>query len=470
MKKMGGPDVSESNEWYQPGPVFPPPRTSHIFGKSGWVMMVLIIYCCKMAYDDSYDRSADCSSWEGGGSCETCSTYRGSRNAKQDLRAMCKKCRPGLVLLSGSEHNHSFTSPHGDSFHWDSHCAEPLEEERRVLIINHGQSTMNKGPGGLLYAGLTFGLVMGHDAPLSGLGLQQVQRFARVLKKANAEVYGSDLEPTVESRSKYDYSELSAARMELEKASLENVVITHEPRQRYTTEDESVQKLIDKENRLELEVLLGRKCEDTNFVSSPLTRAMDTLLIGTLERNMKCPTPFQISSNLQEITHGKDSSPNLQPGHMPAIVDEQRAQYDHEERRSALAYVEAAYRESNNSRHDSVKTAIYRAGVFSQLPEMQAELDATFSSSRKYSVWSGHSIWFREFLNNFADKMDNDCKAVASDKVLSYTAVVSVKLRTLKNSPKKYVASGCRFIHLGLYEDYTHSEKLDTKVNIASEL
>jgi len=383
-----------------------------------------------------------------------------------DLRANCHKCPAGWALIDGPpQENRTFTSVGGHRFVWNNHCAELLhEEERQVLMIRHGQSTWNLLMETWLKLPGIGGAWVYKDAPLSKLGLQQTQRLANILRKASAKVYPSDTEAEV------GHPELSTARSELGKVNLEEeVVISDKIANKTVTDEEMVQNLASDKNRLELDVLLGRKCEDTNFVSSPLARAMDTLLIGTMERFRRCPTRWQVSSNLQEIEHNKDCEPNLQPGRVPEFVEEQHGEYAKAGINGTARHVVAMYQKSDTARHGAVKSAYDRLRLFDQSSQMLAELDATFSSQRKFNVWAGHSIWFRVFFQYFADLSNTDCKALTTMKVAN-TAIVSVQLRRLKNSPRKYVAHGCKFIHLGSDKVYKiKGKKKKAEVKAAKE-
>jgi broad specificity phosphatase PhoE len=336
---------------------------------------------------------------------------------------------------------------------WNTHCAEILPDDgKQVLMIRHGQSTWNAILQEYHNLPVIFGLFMGKDAPLSKLGLYQAQRLARILRKAHAKVYPSDSDETEDAT-------LAAARADLEKVNLEEeATITHADTKKLVTDEEMVENLASEKNRLELDVLLGRKCEETNFVASPLARAMDTLLIGTMERNLRCSTPWKVSSYLAEIEHNLDCEPNLQPGDPPQLAETQNSEYAKAGINDTKKQIAALYSKADASGHTSIKSSINRLRLWDQSPEMILELDKTFSSPKKFSVWGGHSIWFRVFFQYFADQSDKSCQPLAKMKVAN-TAVVSVQLRRLKDSPRKYVAIGCKFIHLGSDKAYKLGKK-----------
>jgi hypothetical protein len=410
----------------------------------------------KSKYHELKYPSESCEKWEGVGSCTLCTASIGPTiplDALEtgyrwfDLRATCHQCPAGSALLLGPpKANQTFTSPWGDEFLWDSHCAEVLQETgKQVLMIRHGQSTWNKVMESWFNIPGILGMFIYQDPALSKLGLMQAQRLANILKKTEAKVYGSD--PDADGAGN---PILSSAMSELDKMNLEGEVeITNKLEgNKVLTDEEMVENLAKYENRAELDVLVGRKCSETNFVTSPLARAVDTLLIGTMGRFKSCSSPWQISSHLTEIEHNLDCEPKLKPGDAPIFGKEQHKEYTKAGIESTKEHVAVLYKKGDASRHGPTKNYIGRVRLWDQSPQMVAELDQTFSSPKRYSVWAGHSIWFRAFFQYFVDKGDEECSAL-TDMKMANTAIVSVQLRRLKDSPRKYVAIGCKFIHLG---------------------
>jgi hypothetical protein len=360
-----------------------------------------------------------------------------------DLRAKCQTCPEGFALLSGPpKAGLTFKSPKNITFLWDTHCAEILpDEKRKVYMIRHGQSTWNKFMSSYFNIPGIIGTLIYQDPALSKLGLMQAQRFANILRKTEAKVYGTDGEAD---------PVLASALSELDTMNLEEEVeiIDKDKGNKVLKDEDLVENLASDQNRMALDVLTGRRCDETNYITSPLARAVDTLLIGTMTRFKSCPTNWQISSHLTEIEHNLDCEPRLKPGHRPVFGKEQLKEFTKANINKTQEHVSALYRKSDASRHGPTKNSLGRLRLWDQSPMMMAELDQTFSSPKRYNVWAGHSIWFRVFFQYFADQSDAGCKALTDVKVAN-TAVVSVQMRRLKDSPRKYVAIGCRFIHLG---------------------
>jgi hypothetical protein len=394
-------------------------------------------------------RREDCKEWEDG-NCETCFTWTEWITRK----AKCLTCPDGWAVIDGPPvANKSFTSPDGEKFKWVGHCAEiDPDTEKRVIAIRHGLSTWNEKMEATMKAAGLFGLFIYKDAPLAASGLRQVQRLAHIIHKSNVAVYG-DEDPAEEVKNTEDYRLLKGARVELEKVSLENAINIKEHGQ-LVVDDLMVKNLTSDRNRLELDILVGRKCNETAFVASPLVRAIDTLLIGTMERNQRCTSPWEMSSNLQELEHNLDCEPKTQIGEKPIMASEQLAEYQKMNMGQTADMVSKMYKVANPERHTIIRGALQRTRLNDHTEEMIDELETTMSSPQKYRVWGGHSIWFRHFFRHFADQSNTECRRMGKMKMAN-TAMISFRLRRLKStaSPRKFVVDDCKFIHL-------HSDKI----------
>jgi len=226
------------------------------------------------------------------------------------------------------------------------------------------------------------------------------------------------------------------------------------------------------ENKEDLEVLLGKKCNETQFVTSQLVRAMDTLLISTLPSRFRCRSPYHISSNLQEIEFNKDCKARTDAGMRPVVAVEQKAGYGSNQMHSTAQYVQARYSESDTIRFVKNLNSSERSRYNNHTATMLAELHHIFASPNLYTVWGGHSIWFRFFFQIFGDRMDKTCRKLGSGTgKIANTAVVSANLYAVEDSYLSYVATDCKLVYLGYSDDYKPKlrDAISSKVPVADD-
>lgn len=398
----------------------------------------------------------DCVGWAYVGVCQKCL----AKNEETLTEATCYQCPAGYVLQRAPTDNAGMSEDNGKTIHMTTHCVKLIGEEKRLIMIRHGESIWNELMKSSHKAATAVGLWVGKDSPLSPLGLRQAQRFASVMKKANRRVYG-------EVKESDGSEQLMAARAELDDVDLEEVVVIQErPSKRRITDDEMVENLCKEEFREELDVLLGRKCDDTTFGSSQLARAMDTLLITTMESRVKCKSPWMISHNLQEIEHNIDCQPKNLPGRHPEMGNRQRKSYAFNNMRKTEEFIERRYRTSDVTRFLFNRGATARARWNDQTPTMRNELDYVFSLQKMYTVWGGHSIWFRHFFIEFGDLSNPVCRHLTGIK-LANTAVVSVRVRRVETSSSNvgYALFDCKIVHLGSSTEYKMKLRDVTETN-----
>lgn len=409
------------------------------------------------------NHTLDCTGWVGSGACTKCEATETDLVGALVYQLSCRACSKGHVL--GTPEAIRFmkmdNSSNLDVF-WDTECYPLVGEERHLIMIRHGESLWNQIMEETKKAAGVVGLLVGTDSPLSPQGLRQAQRLALVLKKTAHQIYGVSQLPANVTQDG-DFLKVVAARSELEMTQAEEALqITETATGRLISDEELVNNLVREENREDVDVLLGKKCSDTNFVTSQLARAMDTFLIATIESRLNCVAPWFISSNLQEIEHNSDCTPKTEPHHRPEMAESQKKSYFIENIFRAQEYVEARYQQADVSQYKKNFGTLERARWNDQSPQMNDELDAMFATKKKYNVWGGHSIWFRHFFQEFADLSSPLCKKLQDIKMAN-TAMVSLRLRRVDPNfaapGMRYAAYDCKWLHLGDDEDF--KSKLD---------
>merc|ERR1740138_717688 len=99
-----------------------------------------------------------------------------------------------------------------------------------------------------------------------------------------------------------------------------------------------------------------------------------------------------------------------------------------------MNFVESRYTLSDTSRFTKNYKWTERMRFLNQTSQMAQELDYIFSSPKKYTVWGGHSIWFRQFFKHFGDLSDPTCKELMDVKIAN-TGLVTAQLQEIPGSP-----------------------------------
>lgn len=373
----------------------------------------------------------------------------------------CAKCPVGSVLIKGPPPNYEPSydaSGYGDTEPVYTHCAKLQGEIKRLLMIRHGQSQWNEMMEKTHSVAGVVGM-FGHwtDSPLSKFGLRQAQRLAQILYKADASAHTGE---------HAGWNGLEAVAPELLTTDLETLVhiknkSSSDPNAMVSDAAAVAQLQL---HKTELDILSGRECKDTRFVSSQLVRAMDTLLIATLPSRVRCDAQWEISSNLQEIEHNADCEARTDPGTHPITNDGQSKEYVYNQMEETLNFVRARYAGSNVDRFTENRPSYERVRLFDQSKQMVAEAQNIFQSPQKYVVWGGHSIWFRQFFQSFGVVNDPTCQELTKTKIAN-TGIVATTLRSLEGDPQRFVAMDCEYIHLGPSGKYKFALNSDAETS-----
>jgi len=124
------------------------------------------------------------------------------------------------------------------------------------------------------------------------------------------------------------------------------------------------------------------------------------------------------------------------------------------------SYIKHRYDESNVTRFTRNLDPLERQRVWGNSDFIKqtilAELEATFANSKKYIVWGGHSIWFRELFKAFGDRADPVCKQLSKVKIAN-VGLVSATLRPVLDSETPYAITDCMWMFLGPSDDYKYT-------------
>eukprot|EP00929_Paragymnodinium_shiwhaense_P100415 TRINITY_DN6271_c0_g1_i5.p1 TRINITY_DN6271_c0_g1~~TRINITY_DN6271_c0_g1_i5.p1 ORF type:complete len:362 (+),score=71.03 TRINITY_DN6271_c0_g1_i5:101-1186(+) len=300
--------------------------------------------------------------------------YEVTHNFVEDdwvLKLSCKRCSHNSVIRAGFPDEIKEADAWLHHLDVENYCAKILTEwpSHKVVAIRHGQSRWNKNVEKYGLLAQSWGMMEKYtDSPLSDFGLRQAQRLASLIAKASetstdaSEVYSDAAPPPKGSAdeavqleapvvgaagSASQLSNLAAAAMSEFPKNLENLAQIR-VKGKVLTDDMLLPAL--RQHDEEIKILSGQDCEATNFVSSQLTRAMDTLNLALLPAATRCANPYAISSNMQEFEHNADCSartperdhPRLQPVRLATmddsynfiehklentLIDEQQTQY-----------------------------------------------------------------------------------------------------------------------------------------------
>jgi len=345
-----------------------------------------------------------------------------------------------------------------------NHCSRfDGDDSKKMIMIRHGQSKWNKVTEEYGWKAQAWGMSATYtDSPLSQDGLRQAQKFAALLRDAE----------TVDEDAEHKGNSTSAlkAMEELSYTDLEQLLHIKKG-----GEVQSNAALVEglRNHKEELEVLLGKHCSETAFVTSQLTRAMDTFNIAMLPARLNCDFLYEISSNLQEFEHNRDCEARNSPGDQPTISGKQRDEYVADQMFQTFQYMEEKYSTSKTERFTRNLGAIERnrlTGTNKALHKdlIKSELDHMFragSESTKYVLWGGHSIWFRFAFRFFGDQQDPTCVQLGKVKIANVGAV-SATLRKVQNSETPYAFVDCKWVHLGPSDEYTYEFDRDVESQV----
>eukprot|EP00929_Paragymnodinium_shiwhaense_P113032 TRINITY_DN81298_c0_g1_i1.p1 TRINITY_DN81298_c0_g1~~TRINITY_DN81298_c0_g1_i1.p1 ORF type:complete len:566 (-),score=109.91 TRINITY_DN81298_c0_g1_i1:32-1729(-) len=387
------------------------------------------------------------------------------------LQYSCTKCIAGTTLLTGPPPINGDRKVAEDLFAKHgmqviTHCAKPTH---KIIAVRHGQSRWNKVAERFGTWAQTVGLRDKYkDSPLSDLGLRQAQRLANLIAKATG---GKVM------RHEVDLEQVHLAQRamtELTTSDLERLAqIEHEGE---PLSDEALVAAL-RQHKEELQILSGQLCGTTNFVSSQLVRAMDTLNLVLLEATTRCNATWQIHSNMQEFEHNADCDARTGEHMQPSISLEetsnelrrgQRDQYYRDQMQESLAYMKYRYEHSDVSRFTknlafSERNRV-RLGDYDDFKALiQDELAYLYNTGNTgkggmtASVMGGHSIWFRYMFRYFGDPSDEVCKELASVKIAN-AGVASADLMSVDDEDTPFRLVNCKWVHLGDSKKYKYVE------------
>lgn len=378
----------------------------------------------------------------------------------------CETCETDSAMLNGPPPGLSRADLKARSIEVVNHCAkfDKNTEGKRIVLIRHGESIWNKVTAEYGFAAQAVGMTSEFvDSPLSTDGLRMAQRLALLLAEADpgAAPAPTGGDPPARRLAFGAVEELGYTNL----SDLVQIVKGKHP----VSDNDLLAGL--RHHREELEVLVGRKCGDTRFITSQLTRAIDTFNIVMLRAALNCDKSFEVSSNLQEFEHNADCTPRANPGDQPTVDPKQAEQYIESQMARTLSFVEERYKSCDTERFTSNLGPLQRQRLLGSNPVFKerigSEFDSIMGSSEHYAVMGGHSIWFRELFKLFGDQGSSTCKELGSDKVkIANVGVAAMTLRKVEDKDTPYAAVDCTWIHLGWHKVYKYNfdQEVFTKV------